>query len=163
MAGRRNSREEQGGQLRGYVVRAVGKDDDWSIRRADGGCTLVRNHDSTGGNTFNHSHVNSDLLRKAGRGDWANLSGRTKTADVGSTTLAKSFLKGTSIVDRSRVPAPRLDSLRTTERIGYLIRWVGSHLFLCYRMEVWIDRNYYGSSWIHKSHWFPHGSGAISL
>ena len=46
--------------------------------------------------------------------DWANLSGIVRGADVGSlTTLSKKFLKGTSTVDRGRVPAPQLDSLRT--------------------------------------------------
>ena len=95
------------------------------MRTTHGGCTLShatgreennnRNHEWEGG----ANHLNSDHLIKAWRdGDWANRSGRCdNTADVGSLiTLSKSFLKGTSTVDRGRDPAPRLDSLRTARR-----------------------------------------------
>ena len=134
--------------MRGHVVRAGGKDDEWHMRRhwwvyfiprdsrdepnrrttrqnrnqKEVGGSIMFNHSPTTGhiNQCRGNSVNRYVLRKAGRGrDWANLSGIVCVADVGSlTTLSKKFLKGTSTVDRGRVPAPRLDSLRTARRSG---------------------------------------------
>ena len=75
------------------------------------GCTLShnRNHDSTGGNTFDHSHVNSDDLRKAGRGgDWARLSSKPGSP----TTLSKILSRCAATVSCGQYNALRPDSLR---------------------------------------------------
>ena len=93
----------KGGHGRGHVVHDHGKDDeritptggDGCIRTIaiTSGCTLShRNQCSSGGISCESFKMNRNHLIKAGRGgDWANLSGRVRTADVGSTTLAKSF------------------------------------------------------------------------
>ena len=124
---RRSFSEMLGGHLRGHLVRAGGKAEERIMRTAHGGCTLShatgredinnRNHEWEGG----ANHLNSDHLIKAWRdGDWANRSSRCdNSADVGSPiTLSKSFLKGTSTVDRGRDPAPKLDGLRTARRLN---------------------------------------------
>ena len=117
---------DEGGQGRGHVVHDPGKEDDWSTQTVSGGCTLShgtvwKNKHRTpmwkgGANHLNQYHFR-EFLRKAGSGDWANLSGGCdRTADVGSTTLSKSFLKWSSTVSCSRYHAPQPDGLRTARR-----------------------------------------------
>ena len=115
------------GHGQGHVVHDHGKDDEMAIVTDDGGCTLshntewknkIRTQYARGGTNHFNQYPFREYLIKAGSGDWANLSGGCdKTADVGSTTLSKSFLKGTASVDRTRVLAPQLDGLRTAHRL----------------------------------------------
>ena len=116
-----------GCHLRGCLIREDGKEEEWNTQAVSGGCTLShgtvwknkhRTQYARGGANDVNQYSFREFLRKAGSGDWANLScGCDKTADVGSTTLSKSFLKGTASVDRTRVLAPQPDGLRTARRL----------------------------------------------
>ena len=121
------------------MVHDPGKEEERNALTVSGGCTLShrtvwkdntcdnRNHMWKGGANDLITYPFREFLRKAGRGDWANLCGIVGVAHVGSTTLSKSFLRWSSTVSCGRYHAPRPDSLRTAHRSGmWPVRLVAS-------------------------------------
>ena len=162
-----------GGHLRGRMTRAGGKADE---RIKCGGCTLSRETvamksyqqrtpDSSGGiKSSTDRYPNQCDCRPGGvlSSGMARI-GNTGFAEAGGTVGTPNF-KSVSrpLAVAGMLPQGRLAGERGAqhEPIWHSAEWVGSHLFLCYRLVFRVDRNHCGSSSIHKSNWFPHGSGA---
>ena len=165
---RRLDWKRMGGHMRGRMTRACGKADERTIDESiDGGCTLShetvvmksnqlsnRTPDSSGG-------IKSIVDRSPNQCDcrpggvlrsvcWIGTNGVAGTSGEAGTPNFKSVsrpLAGAGMLPQGRL-AGEHGALH--EPVRHVVEWVGSHLFLCYRIRLCVDRNYFGSSSIHK-------------
>ena len=166
------------GHLRGYLTRAGGKAK-WRIMhdRSHGGCTLShetvvmksnqqinRNQDSSGGNASSlDRYPNQCDFRPGGilRSGKARI-GINGVAGSGGTAGTPNFKSmPRPLAAAGMLPQGRLagEQCALHAPIWHSVGWAGSHLFLCYRMNVCIDCQC-GSRSLPRPILCSHGSGA---
>ena len=159
-----------GGYLRGCSIRAGRKEDERMSLNMRGGCNLShrtawkinkKKPSRMGGivsilsREQNHFGCRPGGVLRSGK---ARI-GTEGVAETGGTVGTPNFESvSRQFAAAGMLPQGCLAGERGAqhEPNRHVAVWVRSHLFLCYRIVLRIGRNYYGSSSIHKSHWFPH-------